>query len=238
MRLLPERVHGFARTTTRVWVVSAKVIVVVGAGPGVGASVARRFGREGYDVALIARSADEVAQLGADLQAAGITTGWTPVDITDADALAAAITRFGRHAGRIDVLHFNPSAYRPADPLHLTAAELLEDVNLGVGGLLTAVQAARPFMQEGSRVTATGSMAADRPSPSAASLGVQKAALRNLVVSLDKTLAPDGIRAMSLTVNGTLRADTDFSPDRVADAIHAAAMTATEDWRPVVPFDG
>jgi hypothetical protein len=43
---------------------------------------------------------------------------------------------------------------------------------------------------------------------------------------------------MSLTVNGTIRPDTAFSPDRVADAIYAAAMTDAEDWRAVVPFDG
>ncbi|HEU4514840.1 MAG TPA: SDR family oxidoreductase [Nocardioidaceae bacterium] len=217
---------------------SSKVIVVVGAGPGVGASVARRFGREGYDVALVARSADRLDGLGAELQAAGVTTGWTPVDITDAAALTSAVTRFGEHAGRIDVLHFNPSAFRPADPLHLTAAELLEDLSLGVGALLTAVQAARPFMSSGARVTATGSLAADHPSPAAASLGVQKAALRNLVLSLDRTLASDGIRAMSLTVNGTLAPDTAFSPDRVADAIYTAAVTADESWRAEVPYDG
>lgn len=93
-------------------------------------------------------------------------------------------------------------------------------------------------MSSGARVTVIGSMAADRPSPAAASLGVQKAALRNLVLSLDRTLAPDGIRAMSLTVNGTLDPDTAFSPDRVADAIYTAAMAADETWRAEVPYDG
>ena len=48
-----------------------KVIVVVGAGPGVGASVAHRFGREGYDVGLVARSADTLERLESDLRTAG-----------------------------------------------------------------------------------------------------------------------------------------------------------------------
>ena len=108
----------------------------------------------------------------------------------------------GEAWGRIDVLHFNPSAYREKDPLELTVPELLEDVALGVGALLTAVQAARPFLVAGSRVSVTGSMAADRPWHGAASLGVQKAGVRNLVHSLDATLAPDGIRAVSVTVRG------------------------------------
>jgi NAD(P)-dependent dehydrogenase (short-subunit alcohol dehydrogenase family) len=215
-----------------------KVLVVVGAGPGVGASVARRFGREGYDVALVARSADSLDALGTELQSAGVTTGWTPVDVADAGALTAAIERFGQHLGRIDVLHFNPSVFRQHDPLHLTVDELLDDVRVGVGALLTAVQAARPFMPRGSRILATGSMAADQPWHEACSLGVQKAGLRNLVRSLDRTLAPDGIRAMSLTVNGVLAADTPFSPDRVADALYAAGLAPDDGWRSEVAFDG
>ena len=111
--------------------------------------------------------------------------------------------------------------------MELTVDELLEDVALGVGGLLTAVQAARPFMRAGGRVTATGSMAADRPSAGAASLGVQKAGLQNLVRSLDTTLKPDGIRAVSVTVRGTLGKEGPFTPDNVAAAIHAAATRPT-----------
>lgn len=215
-----------------------KVLVVVGAGPGVGAAVARRFGREGYDVALVARDPGRLDALSTDLEEEGITTHWAPADIADERALRKAIQRFGERRGHIDVLHFNPSVYRPKDPLALTPDELLEDLRVGTAALLTAVQAAAPFMPPGSRITITGSMAADRPSAQAASLGVQKAAVRNLVLSLDKTLAPKGIRAMSLTVNGTLAAGTAFSPERVADALCSCAATSDEDWRPEVAFDG
>ena len=93
-------------------------------------------------------------------------------------------------------------------------------------------------MQAGGRVTATGSMAADRPWNRAASLGVQKAALRNLVFSLDTTLKPDGIRAMSLTVNGTLEAGTPFDVEHVAEALFAASRRNDADWSTEVPFDG
>jgi NAD(P)-dependent dehydrogenase (short-subunit alcohol dehydrogenase family) len=217
---------------------SSPVIVVVGAGPGLGASVARRFGREGYDVALLSRSQEQLDELGTAMQAEGITTGWTALDVTDEAALREAITRFAGHAGRIDVLHFNPSAFRQKDPLTLTVDELLEDVRLGVGALLTAVQAARPFMSAGARVTATGSLAADQPWNEAPSLGVQKAGLRNLVRSIDTTLKPDGIRAVSVTVNGTLGVGTPFDPDLVADAIHAAAHQDGVTWRVEVPYDG
>lgn len=214
------------------------VIVVVGAGPGVSGSVARAFAREGYDVALLGIDEDQLLTSAGQLEELGATVGRAVADLTDADAASAAIRRFGEHTGRIDVLHFNPSAFREKDPLELTVAELLEDVTLGVGALLVAVQAARPFMSAGGRVTATGSMAADRPWHRAASLGVQKAGLRNLVHSLDATLAPDGIRAVSVTVRGTLAKEGPFTPDRVAEAILAAARQDESDWHSEVAYSG
>jgi NADP-dependent 3-hydroxy acid dehydrogenase YdfG len=143
---------------------SRPVLVVVAAGPGVSGSVARRFAREGYDVGLLGREEEPLRALAAELEELGAEVGHAVVDITDADATTAAIRRMGEHTGRIDVLHFKPSAFREKDPLELTVPELLEDVTLGVGALLTSVQAARPFMSAGGRVTATGSMAADKPS--------------------------------------------------------------------------
>jgi NAD(P)-dependent dehydrogenase (short-subunit alcohol dehydrogenase family) len=217
---------------------SNPVIVVVGAGPGVGGAVARRFGREGYDVALLARTPERLEALGHELQAEGITTGWTPCDLTDDAALTETVSRFGEHAGRIDVLHYNPSTFRQQDPLHLRVGDLLADVHLGAAGLLTAVQAARPFMSTGGRITATGSIAADRPWHEAASLGIQKAALRNLVRSIDATLAPDGIRAVSVTVTGTLDEGEAFTAGRVADAIFRAAARAAEEWSSEVRYSG
>ena len=134
------------------------------------------------------------------------------------------------------MLHFNPSTFRHADPLSLTAEDLLDDVRLGVAALLTAVQAARPFFLPGSRVVATGSMAADQPWHEAASLGVQKAGLRNLIRSIDATLRDDGVRAVSVTVNGTLERGTDLDPDRVGDAIFEATRQPEDAWRVEVPY--
>lgn len=217
---------------------SRPVVVVVGAGPGVSGSVARAFAREGYDAGLLGIDEEQLRLLAGELEELGAAVGHAVVDITDADAAGAAIRRIGEHTGRIDVLHFNPSAFREKDPLELTVPELLQDVTLGVGALLVAVQAARPFMSAGGRVTATGSMAADQPWHRAASLGVQKAGLRNLVHSLDATLAPDGIRAVSVTVRGTLAKEGPFTPDRVAAAILAAARQDEADWRSEIPYAG
>ena len=217
---------------------SRPVIVVVGAGPGVSGSVSRLFAREGYDVGLLGTDEEQLAELGGELEGLGANGQIAVVDVTDGPATVEVITAMAENFGGIDVLHFNPSAFREKDPLELTAAELLEDVALGVGALLTSVQAARPFMSAGGRVTVTGSMAADKPWNRAASLGVQKAGVRNLVHSLDKTLEPDGIRAVSVTVRGTLGREGAFTPDRVAEAIWAAAHQDEAGWQSEVPYSG
>lgn len=214
------------------------VLVVVGAGPGIGAAVAHRFGKAGYDVTLVARTLEHLEQLTADLARAGVSGGWLLADITDEAALRDALSRLGEQTGHIDVVHFNPSVFRERDLLDLGPDELLEDVRVGAASLLTVVQAVRPYLPHGARILATGSMAADKPYFAAASLGVQKAALRNLVHSIDSALAPDGVRAMSLTVRGTLDPDTEFAPERVADALYEASLTPDESWHSEVPYNG
>ena len=217
--------------------------LVVGAGPGVSGSFARLLAREGFAVALVGRGSKVLDDLARQVAAepagpAGSRTATAPLtalaDVTDHDAAGAVVARLAEELGRVDLLHFNPSAYRPRSPLELTPRELAEDVALGVGALLTAVQAAHPHFADGARITVTGSAAADSPDPAAASLGVQKAGVRNLVHSLDRQLAPTGVRAVSVTVAGVLAPKdptSPFHPDAVAGALLAASRQPVEDWR-------
>jgi NAD(P)-dependent dehydrogenase (short-subunit alcohol dehydrogenase family) len=221
--------------------VTNKVIVVVGAGPGLGMAVARKFGTAGYDVGLIARNEAKLARLGETLGEEGITTGWATADVSDSTELGAAVERLASHTTRIDALHFNVSILREVPAVDLTAAQLLADLSSGTAALLTALQAARPYMSAGSVVLATGGGTADRPWAEAGSLGVQKAALRNLAIAVDVGLRPIGIRAVCLTIFGTLAEGTPFAPDRLADVfldLASRAGGAGDDWRPDVAFRG
>lgn len=220
---------------------SDPVAVIVGAGPGIGAALARTLGRRGWAVAIIARDERRLTALGESLQAEDITVGWTALDIADSAALAAAVTRFGGFAGRIDLLHHNAVAFTEAVSTELSAERLLADLAVGTASVLTSVQAALPLFRPGSAVLATGSAAANRPMPGAASLGVQKAALRNLMTALDIDLRDRGVRAASLTVKGVVAPDTPFSPERIAAALAdlaAAASGPADAWRTEVPYDG
>ncbi|GAB2976808.1 SDR family oxidoreductase [Nocardioides montaniterrae] len=213
-------------------------VLIAGAGPGVSGSLARSYAAEGARLGLLGAEAGALSTLAAEVEEAGGTALSAVVDLTDDTATRAAVEKLGQELGSLAVVHFNPSAYREKDPLTLGVDELLEDVRLGVGALLSVVQAARPFMTSGGRVSATGSMAADSPWFGAASLGVQKAGLQNLVRSIDARLKGEGIRAVSVTVRGMLGREGAFTPDNVAVALRAAIAQDEAAWQPEVPYRG
>jgi NADP-dependent 3-hydroxy acid dehydrogenase YdfG len=219
------------------------VLVVLGAGPGLGTAVARRFGAAGYQVALVGRREGALARTAEELQAEAVPTRTAVADVADAPALTEALDRLVLESGRVDVLHHNISTYRDATASQTSAEDLLADLAVGAASLLTAVRAVLPAMLGAGTgtVLATGGGTADRPMAGAASLGVQKAALRNLVQALDAELRPSGVHAATLTIEGVLRAGGPFDPARVADALYSlAAETAgpADRWRTVVRYRG
>lgn len=213
-------------------------VIIAGAGPGVSGSLARLLAAEGRRIGLIGVDAEVMGRLCEDVGEAGGSAESAVVDLTDDRATRNAVATMGSRMDVVDVVHFNPSAFRERGPLELTPDELLDDLRLGVGALLSLVQAARPFLDRGSRISVTGSMAADKPWHGAASLGVQKAGIRNLVHSIDASLKDHGIRAVSVTVRGTLSDSGPFTPDRVAQALRAALDQPEDEWRTEVPYSG
>ena len=101
---------------------SRPVIVIVGAGPGVSGSVARRFAVDGYDVGLIGVDEAQLGELTIDLEAAGAAVSHVVADITDRDAATAAVSELGERLGRIDVLHFNPERVPGEEPVDAHAS--------------------------------------------------------------------------------------------------------------------
>ncbi|MEC9050997.1 MAG: SDR family oxidoreductase, partial [Actinomycetota bacterium] len=143
-------------------------VIVVGAGPGVSGSLARLYAAEGWSVGLVGNDEAALADLAASLH--GVRVERRVADVADPVTGGQAVEDLAERLGRVDVLHVNPSVFREADPLRLGLQDLLDDVAVGVGALLVAVQAAHPWMSAGARVSATGSMAADEPWHRAASL--------------------------------------------------------------------
>lgn len=196
------------------------LITIVGMGPGVSAAVARRFGREGFAVAAVARRADALAREVEALASVGVGATAHVADASDPAGLAAALKRMVDTHGVPDVLVYNAAGVRHKPLAELTAAELEADLRVSVGGALAATQAVLPAMRTRGSGTLlyTGGGFAFEPMPALASLGAGKAAIRNLAFSLFADLAQTGVHAATVTICGMVRPGTAFDPDRIADA--------------------
>jgi short-subunit dehydrogenase len=211
-------------------------LLIVGAGPGIAAATAARLGRQGYAVTLLARRVEPLADLGRRLTQDGVPVGWGEADAGDPAGLTAAIERAITERGPVDVLLHNVSVGREVTVPDLAPEQLAADLAAGAVALQTAVRAVLPGMRErgGGTVLATGSGAADRPIPSLATLGVQKAALRALVDVQARALAPLGVHVATVTVRGLVGEAQQIQPDRVA-ALYADLVAETagppDRWR-------
>jgi NADP-dependent 3-hydroxy acid dehydrogenase YdfG len=179
-------------------------IAIVGAGPGLGLSIAKVFGAHGFDVALISRAKDRLDALAAELNEAGVTAEGFPADVADpgrlTDALEAAIARFGR----IDVLEFSPHAgLSMTSPKEVTVDTLRPQIDSLLYGAVAAVQAVLPGMLQagaGTLLFTTGGGAVN-PYPMLATTNIAQAGQRNFAINLHNTLADEGIYAANVAIN-------------------------------------
>jgi NAD(P)-dependent dehydrogenase (short-subunit alcohol dehydrogenase family) len=206
-------------------------IMIIGAGPGIGQSVAKRFGAAGWHVILAARSVSRIEQLAVGLRAKGITASSVQLDATDPDALRAAMGS----ASDLSVVHFNAAVVRQQDLFNMTDAEVTDDLAINVaGGLHTIRAAVDRFGTGGGTILITGGGLGVTPHASYASLGVGKAALRNIVQALAEPLAERNIRIATATV-ATLVGPGSPEAVGVADTLWDLATNPAAAWEAVYP---
>ncbi|MEM8576823.1 MAG: SDR family NAD(P)-dependent oxidoreductase [Pseudomonadota bacterium] len=200
-------------------------LLLIGAGPGVSAAIARRFGKDGTPVGLVARNPDRLTALTADLRAEGINAVSASADAGDVAALSQAIADLTAQIGAPTTLVYNASVMVPGTPLDLTPERLTQDMAVNVTGALIAAQAVAPAMIAEGRGTIlfTGGGLALEPYPEWTSLAAGKAALRSLALSLYKDLAPKGVHVSVLAICGIVAPGTPFDPDIIAAEYHRLA---------------
>ena len=197
-----------------------EVLDVDAAGPGLGRSVALRFARESTAVGLVARSAGPAEALADELRSAGAPqVGVATADVGDEAALRAALGDLRARLGPATAAVYNGSAFVQGSGLTLAPADLRLALDVGVTGAMVTAQEVAPSMRDAGRGTLllTGSVAADRASTGATAVGVAKAALRNLALSLHKELAPDGVRVTTVTIDGVLQGPKALDLDEIGD---------------------
>ncbi len=195
------------------------LMVLVGMGPGLGLSLVRRFAKEGFHTAFMARRLDAVKSFTDRLRKEGIPAWGFGVDAADPDSLKAAFRSIHGSLGEPDVLIYNASVFREAVPSKLDPKDLNLEFRGMVGGFLVSAQAVIPEMKTKGKGTIllTGGGSALSPFASGASLCIGKAGQRSLCFSLSQELAPSGIHVATVTVCGMIAPGTAFDPDRIAD---------------------
>lgn len=210
-----------------------KVCFVAGAGPGVGAAVARRFAREGHAVALFARRAEALEAIARPIREAGGVARGFAVDLGDLDALAAAFSEAGREMGSPGVLVYNVGRWIETPAMALAPAALEQELRLCAVSALAATQAVWPAMRAAGAGTViwTGGGLALAPQYGGAvpALTAGKAALRGLALAAAPELAAAGVRLATVTIAGLVAPGGAFDPDRIAETFwmaHAAPAGA------------
>jgi short-subunit dehydrogenase len=199
---------------------SEKILLIVGAGPGISLNTARKFGKEGFNVALISRNMESLQKYENKLKNDGIAAKGFPGDISSVESLKTAINAVIQTYGKIDVLLYNAAAGRPGKPTTLSVGQLVEDFKISVAGALTSVKEVIPHMENGT-ILLTGGGLALHPYADYASLAIGKAGIRNLAYSLHQELSPKGIYVGTLTINGFVQEGSYFSPENIANTFYS-----------------
>jgi short-subunit dehydrogenase len=198
-------------------------IIIVGAGPNLGAAIARRFGREGMPVGLVSRNREKLELLAQDLAQGGITADFAPADIRDATALSSAIASLAGRLGPIEVLEYSPvPAGKYMKPVLETSADdvraVLEFSVLGAVAAVTAVVG--PMLERGSgTILFTTGGAAINPNPARAGVGISFAGEVAYARMLHHELRDRGIHVGHTAIGGSIAPDGDHQPDDVAETL-------------------
>ena len=226
----------------------SKVCVVAGVGPGNGASCCRRFAAEGYSIVMLARNADYLASLSAQLP------GSLPIacDVRDPEAIETAFDRIRGEAGEVDVLIYNAGSGDWNSVEETTVEGMESSWRTNTLGLLVASQQVIPPMKAraSGSIVVIGATASLRGGANSTAFASAKSAQRSLAQSMARRLGPTGIHVSYVIIDGiidlerTRAARPDIpdeyylQPDDIAQSVydltcqHRSAWTFELDLRP------
>jgi len=191
-----------------------RTIVVCGHGPGISDAVARRFGKEGFAVAVVARNAERIKAAAETLSGAGITAKAFPCNLGDPEAVRSLLREVRASLGPITVLHWNAYTGGAGDLTTAPAEELHGPLGVSVIGLVAGVQEALPDLkkEKGAVLVTGGGLAFYDPkidamavSWNAMGLAIGKAAQHKTVGLLHQKLAGDGVYVGEVVVLGQVK---------------------------------
>lgn len=178
--------------------------VVLGVGPGLGMSVAHRFGREGYDVVLVSRSAQRHEGYLASLAEAGVTARAFAADVRDRAQLSSTLDSIGP----VDVAYYGPGAADLNDMPGEITTTTSDEARAAMDWLYPAIDVTQRLLpgvvERGGGLLFAGGLSSVLPMPVLGALALSSAALRNYALTLNAALADKGAYAGTLTIGGVV----------------------------------
>ena len=214
-------------------------LLLIGAGPGVGAAVVRRFGREGFRSTVISRSGT-VETVAAELRGGGLEIEAVAADIEDLDGYRETLERIFGASGAPGVVVYNAALPDPGQILDTTVERLRTAHDVDVLGAVVAAQVAAPVLSAagaGTLLVTSGGFA-DHPLPALASLSMGKAALRSAQTLIAAGVRDEGVHAATVTIDGVVKPGADFDPDSIAELFWTAHTDAKDAWQTEYRFTG
>ena len=214
---------------------NAKVAAILGVGPGLGAAVARRFAREGFAVALLARSERSVAGVREEIEGSGGTAFASSADATEPASVASAFERVRDELGDPGVFVYNVGAFEMGGVLEIPPERFDECFKANCAGAFYAARQVLPAMIEAGRGTIlmTGATASLRGSARFSALAVGKFGLRALAQSMAREFGPQGVHVAHVVIDGQINTPRmrAMSPEREEHTMLSPDAIAETYWR-------
>ena len=197
-------------------------IAIIGAGPGLGAAVARRFGKEGYDVGLISRHQGRLDALADELSKDGVNAKGFAADVRDPASIAKALEQVTETLGPIEVLQYSPlpqkDFMRPV--LETIPADLVGPIEFSIYGPVAAVHQVVPGMRflgenRGTILFVNGGSAV-KPGRNVTGTSVAFAGQAAYAQLLNEVLGEEGIQVSQLIIGGRI---VDGDPEKDPDVL-------------------
>lgn len=194
--------------------------MIVGAGPGLGLSLAKKFGKKNFNVALIARNQESLDNFQRSLSEMNIKSAGFVADVTNEQQIADAFSQVRATFGQIDVLVYNAGVIAPVSAAQTTAQIANQHMQVNIIGGISAAQQVIPEMverQQGAIFFTGGGTTELTVTPILTTLSIGKSGLRSYAHCLHEELATQGIYVGMLSIAGVIEEGTYFSPDNIAD---------------------
>jgi len=204
-----------------------KNALIVGAGAGISASLARLFAREGIKVALASRSIEKLGALCSETGARAYAC-----NAADPDEVERLFGLVERESGTPDVVVYNASGRTRGPFVDLVPADVAQAITVSAfGGFLVAQQAAKRMLpNKRGAILFTGASASVKGYAQSAPFAMGKFALRGLAQSMARELSPQGIHIAHFVIDGGIRSAARVEPTDKPDSMLDPDAIALSYW--------